>query len=228
LSPTCSSIPKGGQAARLQREIFSSASMVAIPAARLAALRARLLSDFDDPRRSDQSLLELGRALVAHLAPGSERDERPEARVRRMLAWAAARLDTPATLADAAAHVGLSSGRARHVFVEENGAAVSHLPALAASDARARTLLGRRVSHRGRARRRLLRSPHLSRTFRPHVRDSRRLAPRLVAPSFKGPPAGSRNCGATSKKELHMKTSKSVIVGSMIIGIAVSPAAARV
>jgi len=38
-----------------------------------------------------------------------------------MSAWAAARLDTPVSLADAAAHVGLSRGRARHLFVESTG-----------------------------------------------------------------------------------------------------------
>jgi AraC-like DNA-binding protein len=38
-----------------------------------------------------------------------------------MSAWAAARLDQPVSLADAAAHVGLSNGRARHLFVESTG-----------------------------------------------------------------------------------------------------------
>jgi AraC-like DNA-binding protein len=113
--------PEGRPGRALQRELFSSATMVAIPAARLARIRARLLADFDAPDGSDQSLLEIGRALLAELAPGSERDERPEARVRKMSAWAAARLDKPVSLADAAAHVGLSNGRARHVFVEETG-----------------------------------------------------------------------------------------------------------
>jgi AraC family transcriptional regulator len=38
-----------------------------------------------------------------------------------MSAWAAARLDEPLSLVDAAAQVGLSSGRARHLFVESTG-----------------------------------------------------------------------------------------------------------
>jgi AraC-like DNA-binding protein len=38
-----------------------------------------------------------------------------------MSAWAAARIDTPVSLVEAAAHVGLSSGRARHLFVENTG-----------------------------------------------------------------------------------------------------------
>jgi AraC-like DNA-binding protein len=113
--------PEGEAGRQLQRELFSGANMVAIPAPRLAGFAARLLAGFEAPDRSDRSLIELGRALLAQLAPGSERDERPEARVRKMSAWAAARLDTPVTLADAAAHVGLSNGRARHLFVEETG-----------------------------------------------------------------------------------------------------------
>lgn len=113
--------PEGRPGRELQRTLLSEAPLVPIPASRLAALPARLLAAFEAPRRTDESLREIGRALLAQLAPGSERDERPEARVRRMSAWATARLDTPVSLADAAAHVGLSSGRARHLFVEETG-----------------------------------------------------------------------------------------------------------
>ena len=113
--------PDGRRGRELQGSLLSGAPLVAIAAPRLGGLPARLLAAFEDPDRSDQSLHDLGRGLLAQLAPESERDERPEARVRRMSAWAAARLDTPVSLADAAAHVGLSSGRARHLFVEETG-----------------------------------------------------------------------------------------------------------
>jgi AraC family transcriptional regulator len=114
--------PEGRPGRALLRALFSGAPpLVPIPAPRLAGLPARLLAGFEAPHRSDQSLIELGRELLAQLAPGSERDERPEARVRRMSAWAAARLDTPVSLVDAATHVGLSSGRARHLFVENTG-----------------------------------------------------------------------------------------------------------
>lgn len=113
--------PEGRPGRALQRALFAGASLVPIPAAQLAGLPARLRASFDDPRRTDAALIELGRALLAQLAPDSERDERPEARVRRMSAWAAARLETPVSLGDAAAHVGLSSGRARHLFVQGTG-----------------------------------------------------------------------------------------------------------
>jgi AraC family transcriptional regulator len=113
--------PEGEPGRELQRSLFSRETIVSIPVPRLAGLPARLRAGFESPHRSDQSLIDLGRAIVAKLAPGSERDERPEVRVRRMSAWAAGRLDTPVSLAEAAAHVGLSTGRARHLFVEETG-----------------------------------------------------------------------------------------------------------
>jgi len=114
--------PEGRPGRELQRALFAGGgSIVAIPAERLADLPARLRTGFDAARRTDRSFIELGRELVAQLAPGSERDLRPEVRVRKMSAWAAERLDTPISLADAAAHVGLSHGRARHLFVEETG-----------------------------------------------------------------------------------------------------------
>jgi AraC-like DNA-binding protein len=113
--------PDGRPGRELQRALFDGDTLVSIPASRLADLPARLLAGFEDRRRTDRSLVELGRALLAQLAPGSERDERPEVRVRKMMAWAAARLDTPISLVDAAAHVSLSTGRARHLFVEETG-----------------------------------------------------------------------------------------------------------
>jgi len=113
--------PEGEPGRELQRTLFSAENLVSIPGTKLARLPARFRAVFESPDRSDQSLIDLGRDLLGTLAPGSERDERPEARVRRMSAWAAGRLDTPVTLADAAAHVGLSTGRARHLFVEETG-----------------------------------------------------------------------------------------------------------
>jgi AraC family transcriptional regulator len=113
--------PEGGPGRELQRTLFSGETIVSVPAPRLAGLPGRLRAGFESPHRSDQSLIDLGRAILAKLAPGSERDERPEARVRRMSAWAAGRLETPVSLADAAAHVGLSTGRARHLFVAETG-----------------------------------------------------------------------------------------------------------
>lgn len=111
--------PEGRTGRELQRVLLSGAPLVAL--AGLADLRAQLLAAFDATRRKDATLIELGQAVVAELARDGERDLRPDARVRRMSTWAAARLDAPVSLADAAAHVGLSTGRARHLFVEQTG-----------------------------------------------------------------------------------------------------------
>lgn len=113
--------PDGRAGRELQSSLFSAGTLVAIAAERLGDVPARLTANFEAPRRNDKALIEIGRSLVARLAPGSDRDERPEVRVRRMSAWAVERLDSPISLADVAKHVGLSSGRARHLFVEETG-----------------------------------------------------------------------------------------------------------
>jgi AraC-like DNA-binding protein len=111
-----------GQAGReLKRTLFSSREIAAIADPDLTELGALLYTALQNRRRTDASFVELGRRLVSELAPGSDRDERPEVRVRKMSAWAATRLETPVSLADAAAHVGLSTGRARHLFVDQTG-----------------------------------------------------------------------------------------------------------
>jgi AraC family transcriptional regulator len=113
--------PDGRHGRTLQRKLFSNASVVPIPGSEVGELPARLLADFEAFDTASPALTALGRDLLAQLVPDSERDERPEARVRKMSAWAAERLDKPLSLEEAAAHVGLSSGRARHLFVESTG-----------------------------------------------------------------------------------------------------------
>lgn len=115
-------IDPDGQAGRdLRRTLFSENTVVSIANPRLDEFRARLYTELQARRRINAPLIELGRSLLAELAPGSERDERPEVRVRKMSAWAAARLETPVSLTDVAKHVGLSPGRARHLFVDQTG-----------------------------------------------------------------------------------------------------------
>jgi len=113
--------PEGRPGRELQSTVCAAGGIVPIAAEQLGELPARLLAGFESPRRTDTSLIEIGRSLIAQLARETERDARPELRVRKMSAWAAERLDTPISLADAAKHVRLSSGRARHLFVEETG-----------------------------------------------------------------------------------------------------------
>jgi AraC family transcriptional regulator len=111
-----------GQAGReLRRTLFTTGDVAPISSAHLDELREQLDAALQARRRTDAPFIELGRSLLAQLAPGSERDERPEVRVRKMSAWAAARLQTPVSLEDVAKHVGLSPGRARHLFVDQTG-----------------------------------------------------------------------------------------------------------
>lgn len=113
--------PDGHAGRELQRSLFSTDNVVPITSSHLGELRARLHAALQARRRTDAVFIELGHTLLAQLAPGSERDERPEVRVRKMRAWAAARLETPVSLEDVAKHVGLSPGRARHLFVDQTG-----------------------------------------------------------------------------------------------------------
>jgi AraC family transcriptional regulator len=113
--------PDGHTGRELHRALFSTGDIVPIASERMGELRAQLHAGLQGRRRAGASFIELGRSLLAQLAPGSERDERPEVRVRKMSAWAAARLETSVSLADAAAHVGLSTGRARHLFADQMG-----------------------------------------------------------------------------------------------------------
>lgn len=111
-----------GQAGReLRRTLFATGDVAPIASKGLGEIRKRLYTELQARRRTHAPFVELGRNLVATLAPGSERDERPEVRVRKMSAWAAARLETPVSLEDVARHVGLSPGRARHLFVDQTG-----------------------------------------------------------------------------------------------------------
>lgn len=113
--------PDGHAGRELRRTLFTAGDIAPITSPRLDDLRDQLHAALQARRRTSAPFVELGRAVLARLAPGSDRDERPELRVRKMSAWAAARLETPASLDDVARHVGLSPGRARHLFVEQTG-----------------------------------------------------------------------------------------------------------
>jgi AraC-like DNA-binding protein len=71
-------------------------------------------------RRNDRELAELGRRAIERLAGGTSAPE-PDARVKKIVAWAQEQLDRPIGLADAAKLVALSKPRIRHLFVEQTG-----------------------------------------------------------------------------------------------------------
>jgi AraC-like DNA-binding protein len=105
----------------LAARVFQRGPIAALDATPLEEVRARLCAWFDRPSRSDSHLVELGRALVSELAAERPGIDGPDARVKRILDWAPGQLRHPVSLVDAARLVGLSSGRTRHLFVEQTG-----------------------------------------------------------------------------------------------------------
>lgn len=97
--------------------LFSAGKVVPVAEAQVKELRTALRST---TRRSDAELVTLGRDLVARLS-GEATLAPTDFRVQKMIAWSEQRLSTTVGLPEAARAVGLSAGRARHVFVEQTG-----------------------------------------------------------------------------------------------------------
>lgn len=117
-------VASDGRAGRaIARVLFSEKGPIApIPPERLGDFAARLRATFEDPRRDDEDLRTLGRALIAQLADGCVDTRAPEPRIQKIIAWVTAHLDDPSvSLSDIAALTGLSPGRARHLFVQQTG-----------------------------------------------------------------------------------------------------------
>ncbi|HVY84119.1 MAG TPA: AraC family transcriptional regulator [Caulobacterales bacterium] len=62
----------------------------------------------------------IGQRMIRDISGGASAPE-PDRRVRRMLQWAREHLDAPLSIEEAAKHVGLSTSRASHLFVEQTG-----------------------------------------------------------------------------------------------------------
>ncbi len=75
---------------------------------------------FDDARDSRAALRDVGMEITRRIA-GHANTVEPDRRVREIIKWASANLDQPLGMNDAAASVGLSPGRASHLFVQETG-----------------------------------------------------------------------------------------------------------
>lgn len=101
-------------------QLFNGAELAAIADARLGDFRQAAATAFRAAKRDDAALIALGRGLVSALA-GEARADIPDHRVRKMIAWAAQRMDGPVSLADAVPVGGLSASRLRHLFVEQTG-----------------------------------------------------------------------------------------------------------
>jgi AraC family transcriptional regulator len=113
--------PDGKAGRQIARALFSKGPIASIPSRLLDDLPARLKASFEDPRHADDDLRALGRSLVARLAGENVQAATPDPRIAKLIAWVAPRLDATVSLSDAAKFVGLSPGRARHLFVQQTG-----------------------------------------------------------------------------------------------------------
>jgi AraC-like DNA-binding protein len=113
--------PDGQVGRDIARGLFSKESMVSIPACQLGDFPARLRATFEAPLHTDDDLRALGQGLIGQLAGGGVRAEAPDLRIKKLIAWVTARLDQAVNLGDAAALLGLSLGRTRHLFVQQTG-----------------------------------------------------------------------------------------------------------
>ena len=112
--------PESRAGRAIARRLFEAAVLVPIPPGLATDLVERLAVTYRNSGKDDAPLVALGRSLVARLADTVDA-ELPDARVQKIIAYAAARLDNPITLGAVARSVGLSPGRARHLFVEQTG-----------------------------------------------------------------------------------------------------------
>jgi len=113
--------PDGQAGRQIARRLFANGPIASIPARQLGDLPARLKATFEDPGHTDDDLRALGRSLIARLAARAVGAHPSDPRIAKLLAWVALRLDEAVSLSDAAAFIGLSPGRARHLFVQQTG-----------------------------------------------------------------------------------------------------------
>lgn len=111
--------PDGRLGRAASAALFSEQDVATLPPSMLAQTRA-LAATLRAGKTNRAALVTLGRAFVEHLA-GQTTPAPTDFRVQRMIAWAERQLSGPIGLAEAADAVGLSPGRARHVFVEQVG-----------------------------------------------------------------------------------------------------------
>jgi AraC-like DNA-binding protein len=105
----------------LREQLFSDQDLVAVEVAGLRAMFESLRSTFSNDLGRDE-LLAVGRAVVEALAPGTAA-ELADLRIQRIIDYAAANLDRPLGLKEAANGLYLSPSRLRHLFVEQTGLA---------------------------------------------------------------------------------------------------------
>jgi AraC family transcriptional regulator len=113
--------PESRAGRALQQLLFIDAELARLDGEGLLGEVEPLAATFED-QLSVEDLLHIGRAVVEDLVPGGSA-RTPDARVQRIIDYAAAHLDQPLTLASASRGVYLSPSRLRHLFVEQTGLA---------------------------------------------------------------------------------------------------------
>lgn len=105
----------------LAAKLFRERPLVALVEPAVEALVRPLKTTFEE-RVDNETMMQIGRAVVEQLVP--ETDGRlPDARVQRIIDYAAAHLDELLTLEAASEGIHLSPSRLRHLFVEQTGLA---------------------------------------------------------------------------------------------------------
>jgi AraC family transcriptional regulator len=101
---------------------FGTGRIAALPSEEAEALAAPLRAAYFS-NAPDGDLIRIARQTPARLLGDEDAAIAVDSRIRRAFAEIDRRLDEPLTLAELAAHAGLSEGRFRHLFVEETGVA---------------------------------------------------------------------------------------------------------
>lgn len=112
--------PESQAGRAISRQLFASDTVAAIPPDMLGDFRERIVAAYAAPVRKDAAPVEQVRALLARLGADATA-EQPDARIRKVIDWAARQIEGPVGLSDAVTVSGLSASRLRHLFVEQTG-----------------------------------------------------------------------------------------------------------
>ena len=112
--------PESRSGRAISQRLFGGEALAAIPPDMLGDFCERIGAAYSAPIRKDLALVEQGRELLARLGADAAAEE-PDARIRRVIDWAARQIEGPVGLSDAVTVSGLSASRLRHLFVEQTG-----------------------------------------------------------------------------------------------------------
>lgn len=104
----------------ISQRLFAGGALAAIPPGMLGDFRERITAAYAAPVRNDAALVEQSCALLTRLGADAAAEE-PDARIRKVIDWAARQIEGPVGLSDAVTVSGLSASRLRHLFVEQTG-----------------------------------------------------------------------------------------------------------